>query len=55
MKAKHPKGIEWRIWDLHVHSPASANYKGSYEEFIQQIGNSKCAVIGINDYFSVAG
>ena len=51
----HPKGTEWRIWDLHVHSPASSNYTGSWEEFIIQLANSKCAVIGINDYFSVAG
>ena len=55
MTAKYPKGTEWRIWDLHVHSPASANYSGGWEEFIIQLGNSKCAVIGINDYFSVAG
>jgi len=55
MTAKFPKGAEWRMWDLHVHSPASNNYTGSWEEFIQQLGNSKCAVIGINDYSSVAG
>lgn len=55
MAAKYPKGTEWRIWDLHVHSPASSNYTGGWEEFIIQLGNSKCAVIGINDYFSVAG
>ena len=55
MTAKYPKGTEWRIWDLHVHSPASSNYTGSPEEFIIQLANSKCAVIGINDYFSVAG
>lgn len=51
----YPKGAEWRIWDLHVHSPASKNYSGSWEEFIMQLANSKCAVIGINDYTSVAG
>jgi ABC-type lipoprotein export system ATPase subunit len=55
MTAKCPKGAEWRIWDLHVHSPASNNYTGSWEEFIQQLGSSKCALIGINDYSSVAG
>lgn len=55
MQVQYPKGTEWRIWDLHVHSPASDNYTGSWEEFIQQLGNSKCAVIGINDYASVAG
>lgn len=55
MTAKFPKGAEWRMWDLHVHSPASSGYTGSWEEFIQQLGNSKCAVIGINDYSSVDG
>ncbi|MBP1152556.1 TrlF family AAA-like ATPase [Methylocaldum sp. RMAD-M] len=55
MGNKYPKGSEWRIWDLHVHSPASANYTGSWEEYIIQTASSKCAVIGINDYFSVDG
>jgi ABC-type lipoprotein export system ATPase subunit len=55
MTANYPKGAEWRIWDLHVHTPASHNYTGSWEEFIMQLANSKCAVIGINDYASVAG
>lgn len=48
-------GSEWRKWDLHVHSPASFNYKGSYEDFENQIKISDCNVIGINDYFSVEG
>jgi ABC-type lipoprotein export system ATPase subunit len=52
---KFPRGSEWRKWDMHVHSPASANFKGDYPGFIIQIGSSDCAVVGINDYFSVAG
>ncbi len=51
----HPCGSQWRKWDLHVHSPASANFKGDWPGFVIQLGNSDCAVIGINDYFSVAG
>ncbi|MCW5690803.1 MAG: hypothetical protein KIT48_00405 [Pseudolabrys sp.] len=51
----HPRGAEWRKWDLHVHSPASHNFKGDWPGFVIQLGNSDCAVIGINDYFSVAG
>ena len=50
-----PRGAEWRKWDLHVHSPASHNYAGDWKGFITQIGNSDCAVLGINDYFSVEG
>lgn len=50
-----PKGSKWRKWDLHVHSPASANFSGDWNQFIIQLGNADCDVIGINDYFSVAG
>lgn len=51
----YTRGAEWRKWDLHVHSPASHNFAGDWTGFITQAGNSDCAVIGINDYFSVAG
>lgn len=50
-----PKGSKWRKWDLHVHSPASHNFGGDWNQFIIQLGNADCDVIGINDYFSVAG
>ena len=50
-----PRGSEWRKWDLHVHSPASEGFKGDYNQFVIQLGNADCEVIGINDYFSVAG
>ncbi len=49
------KGAKWRKWDLHVHSPASHNFKGDWNQFIIQLGNADCDVIGINDYFSIAG
>jgi len=51
----YPRGAEWRKWDLHVHSPFSHKYAGDWSGFVTQVGNSDCAVIGINDYFSVAG
>jgi hypothetical protein len=51
----HPRGAQWRKWDLHVHGPASHHFKGDWPSFLIQLGNSDCAVIGINDYFSVAG
>jgi hypothetical protein len=50
-----PKGSTWRRWDLHVHSVASANFSGDWNQFVIQLGNADCDVIGINDYFSVAG
>ena len=51
----YPKGSEWRIWDLHVHSPASHSVGGGFDDFVIQLGNSRCNVVGINDYFSVNG
>lgn len=50
-----PRGSEWRKWDLHVHSPASANFHGDWNGFIIQLANADCEVIGVNDYFSVDG
>ena len=49
------RGSEWRKWDLHVHTPYSHNYEGDWESFKKQLENTDCDVIGINDYFSVAG
>ena len=46
-------GSRWRIWDLHVHTPAT--YGGTYEEFIENARNSEAAVIGINDYCTLEG
>lgn len=48
-------GSIWKRWDLHVHSPASHGFSGTWKEFEQQIANANCDVIGINDYFSVGG
>ena len=47
------KGSIWRVWDLHVHSPAT--YGGSYQTFIDNAKTSTASVIGINDYCSVKG
>jgi predicted ATPase len=47
------KGSLWRIWDLHVHSPAT--YGGDYAAFIANASKSKAEVIGINDYCSIDG
>ncbi len=53
--SRWPRGSEWRKWDLHVHSPASSGFSGDWNQFIIQLGNADCDVIGINDYFSVSG
>ncbi len=53
--SNYPKGSEWRKWDLHVHSPASHGFSGTWDQFETQLKNGDCEVIGINDYFSVAG
>ena len=50
-----PQGSIWRKWDLHVHSPASDGFSGTLDQFETQLKNAHCDVIGINDYFSVAG
>jgi ABC-type cobalamin/Fe3+-siderophores transport system ATPase subunit len=55
MNNNNQRGSEWRKWDLHVHSPASHGYVGDWEQFETQLKNAECDVIGINDYFSVAG
>jgi ABC-type lipoprotein export system ATPase subunit len=49
------KGSEWRKWDLHVHSPASYGFKGTYDQVVNQILTSEADIIGINDYFTIEG
>jgi hypothetical protein len=50
-----PRGSEWRKWDLHVHTPASHGFQGDWNGLIIQLGNADFDVVGVNDYFSVAG
>ena len=33
----------------------ASEFRGDYNQFIIQLGNADCDVIGINDYFSVEG
>lgn len=47
------KGSIWRVWDLHVHSPAT--YGGDYTTFIANVSKSKADVVGINDYCTIKG
>ena len=51
----YERGSEWRKWDLHVHTPESHGFTGSWDQFKEQLKKADADVIGINDYFSVAG
>ncbi|MFN8238566.1 MAG: hypothetical protein U0T77_10385 [Chitinophagales bacterium] len=56
-------GSEWRIWDLHIHTPGTkkndqftgATLDEKWKNYIESINNSpqKISVIGITDYFSI--
>jgi len=52
---RYVRGSEWRKWDLHVHSPSSYEYSGSWDQFEEQLSSANCSVIGITDYFSIKG
>ena len=63
-----PKGSEWRLWDLHIHTPASYSYSGgrfstmsvpektnAIKQIIENINESDVAVFAINDYWTFDG
>jgi hypothetical protein len=55
-KNRFNKGSEWRIWDLHIHTPASGfGQETDYPTLIQNLNNSCADVIGINDYTTIEG
>lgn len=58
------RGSEWRIWDLHVHTPASLvqDYRATdtldiWEKYIQDLENlpPDIKIIGVNDYLFLDG
>jgi len=58
------RGSIWRKWDLHVHSPSSANQKygssdDTWDRFVNQLQKKATDYmvegIGITDYFSIEG
>ena len=64
----YPRGSEWRLWNLHIHTPASYNYKGgdfvsmtlaekttAVTQMISNINESDVAVYAINDYWTFDG
>jgi len=61
---KYPKGSEWRKWDLHVHTPASAlnnQFEGTGEDekwtkYLTKLASlTNISVLGLTDYFSIEG
>ena len=61
---KYPRGSEWHIWDLHVHTPASIvnNFEAGddcdvWENYIRDLEKlpDDIKVLGINDYLFVDG
>lgn len=62
MSASWPKGSEWRIWDLHIHSPKTKLNDGfvleggkEWEVYCRTLDASEVQVFGITDYFSADG
>jgi ABC-type lipoprotein export system ATPase subunit len=62
MRVRFPKGAEWRVWDLHVHTPFSELYNGyghdydAYAKvFFTKAIEKNIAVVGVTDYFVVDG
>ncbi len=62
---ENTRGSEWRIWDLHVHTPESIiqHYKVAdgdtdvWETYIKDLENlpKNIKILGINDYFFLEG
>ncbi|MGD7708136.1 TrlF family AAA-like ATPase [Microlunatus sp. Y2014] len=63
LDGERARGTAWRIWDLHVHTPASIiqGYGGDSDEvwsrFIDELENlpEDISIIGINDYWFLDG
>ncbi len=62
MQKRWPRGSEWRIWDLHLHSPGtklndqfSSRDGDVWDEYCRRLHESRVRVFGITDYFSAHG
>src|SRR3954468_12275042 len=55
------RGTEWRMWDLHVHTPESLHHKyrdaDPWDRFLTELAAlpPDLSVIGINDYWFLDG
>lgn len=67
--SKYPRGSEWRLWDLHIHTPASFHWEGQkfnsdlsstenkrlLDEMICALNEAEPAVFAIMDYWTFDG
>ena len=57
MAKKHPRGSEWRKWDLHVHTPASYDWdkkcKVSNEDIVDAALKEGISAIAVTDHHTV--
>lgn len=55
--AEYPRGSEWRLWDLHIHSTYSceSSAKLSHKDIFESASANKIAVISITDHSNVDG
>lgn len=59
---RHPRGSQWRKWDLQVHTPFSelnngfgSDFLAYAKELLSRAVQKKIAAVGITDYFTIEG
>ena len=69
MSRPFPRGSEWRVWDLHIHSPASFQWQGErfspscdqakdyqlVDQMIEAMNAAKPAAFALMDYWTFDG
>lgn len=62
MKKNFKRGSEWRLWDLHIHTPfshLSNGFVSDWDNYVKKLFKKAIAnnvsVIGITDYFTIDG
>lgn len=53
---KYPRGSEWRIWDLHFHTPSSYDYKDNSvtnEDIVNGLVENNVSVVAITDHYVI--
>ncbi|MEQ9694054.1 TrlF family AAA-like ATPase [Shimia sp. SDUM112013] len=65
--AAYPRGSEWRVWDLHIHTPASFHWEGAkfgedeeenkrlVDDMIDAMNSAEPEVFAIMDYWTFDG
>lgn len=59
---RYPKGSEWRLWDLHIHTPFSVlnnQFPSEWDQYVQGLFKKaiemEISAIGITDYYTIDG